>query len=361
MIEPKEILKNISRISDGKESRIGKIMRLDRNERTTPFDRKMVNAVLQNLRPEELTAYPELEPLYQKLAKVNNVTRENILLCNGSDAGIKNLFEVYVEKGNEVILLKPTYGMFFVYCDMFGAVQVPVEYNPDFSLPVERVLNKINKRTKILMLANPNHTGTIIVEKDLSSIIKRAAEFNAIVLIDEAYYHFYDGTMLPYINHYDNLIIIRTFSKAYGLAALRIGYIISQTQNIHNLDKVRATYEITSLSAKFAEYCLDHPETYQDYVNDVNAGKEYLVKEFKELGLESLPSVTNFIFIRLPQINDARIVVFDLKENNISIKGPFKGVPLDGLIRITVGPVEQMQIFMKTLKYILNKVTGVRC
>ena len=356
MIEPKEVLKKIYRTPESDEIRVGKIMRLDHNERTTPFDQEIFDAVWKQITPEEVVAYPVLGPLYKKLAEFLGVARDHILLCSGSDAGIKNIFEVYVEQGDEVVMLVPSFGMFSVYCDMFGAVQVPVGYDPDFYLPVGRITGKINKNTKLVILANPNHTGTVIAEKDLCAIIELAAKFNAIVLVDEAYHHFYKGTMISHVDRYDNLMIVRTFSKAFGIAPLRVGYLISQPPNIQNLRKVKLTFEITSVSAKFAEYLIDHPQICEAYVKDVEEGKNYIKTRCKEFGMEMLPSAANFVFLRLPASLDAQTIGQRLKKRNVHIKGPFKGVPVDGLIRITLGPVKQMREFTDILKEVLEEV-----
>lgn len=356
MIEPKEVLKKVYRMPESDEIRAGKIMRLDHNERTIPLSQEVFETVWKQITPSEVVAYPVLGPLYKKLAQFLGVARDHILLCSGSDAGIKNIFEVYVEKSDEVVMLVPSFGMFSVYCDMFGAVQVPVEYDQDFHLPVERITGKINKNTKLVILANPNHTGTVMAEKDICAVVEHAAKYNAIVLADEAYHHFYKGTMIAHIDRYDNLMIVRTFSKAFGIAPLRVGYLISQPHNIQNLRKVKLTFEITSVSAKFAEYLIDHPEICEAYVKDVREGKDYINTRCREFGMEMLPSVANFVFLRLPASLDAKEIVQRLKEKNVHIKGPFKGVPVDGLIRVTLGPAKQMREFMDILKEVLEEV-----
>lgn len=352
MIEPRGLLKNVSRALTNTEGRIGKGMRLDHNERTTPLPDKIVQEVWKTISPEDLVAYPALEGLYAKLAKSLGVSRDMLLLTYGSDTGIRMVFDTYVNPGDEVISLNPSYGMFTVYGDMFGARKHLVEYNADFSLPVNRITDKINSKTKLVILADPNHTGTAIPRKDIISVIEKAAGVKALVLVDEAYHYFYEKTMIDGVSRFDNLIIVRSLSKAFGIAPLRVGYLISQPANIQNLYKVKLTHDITSVSAKFAEYFLDHPEIAQAYVKQVNEGKEYLTREFAGMGGHVFPSVTNFVFVRLPERLDAVKLVRSLEERKVWIKGPFKGVPIDGFIRITVGPQEQMGILMKHIKEI---------
>ena len=350
MIEPRSILKNVSRALTNTEGRIAKGMRLDHNERTTPLSEKIVQEVWKTISPEELVAYPALEGLYAKLAQSLGVSREMLLLTYGSDTGIRMFFDTYVNPGDEVMTLNPSYGMFAVYADMFGARKHLVEYDADFSLPVNRITDKISSKTKLIILADPNHTGTAMPQQDIIGVIEKAASVNALVLVDEAYHYFYEKTMIDVVSRFDNLIIVRSLSKAFGLAPLRVGYLISQAVNIQNLYKVKLTHDITSVSAKFAEYLLDHPAIWKEYVKDVNEGKAYLSKEFAGMGGNVFPSVTNFVFVRLPEGMDAVKLVRGLEERKVWIKGPFKGAPIDGFIRITVGPKEQMRILMKHVK-----------
>jgi histidinol-phosphate aminotransferase len=142
---------------------------------------------------------------------------------------------------------------------------------------------------------------------------------------------------------YDNLIVVRTFSKAFGIAPLRAGYLISRPENIQNLIKVKLTYDVTVVTAKFIEYLLDHPEVVRGAVREVEEGKAVIARECVKIGAQMIPSVTNFVFVRLPAGIDGVKLVKDLEVRDIWIKGPFKGVPVDGFIRITVGDAAQMK------------------
>jgi histidinol-phosphate aminotransferase len=360
MVEPRALLKNISRALTNTEGRIGKGMRLDHNERTTPLSEEIVRDAWKTISPEELVAYPALEGLYAKLAQSLGVSRETLLLTYGSDTGIRMVFDTYVNPGDEVIFLNPSYGMFAVYSDIFGAKKILVEYNEDFSLPVNRITDKINPKTKLVILADPNHTGTALAQQDIIRVCEKAAGVNAVVLVDEAYHYFYEKTMIGFISRYDNLIVVRSLSKAFGIAPLRVGYLASQAGNIQNLYKVKLTHDVTSVSAKFAEYLLDHPHIWHQYVNDVNEGKEYLAREFARIGGHVFASVTNFVFVRLPVEMDAAKLVRKLEERNVWIKGPFKGKPVEGFIRITVGPPQQMAVFMQHVKELAGEAQALK-
>jgi histidinol-phosphate aminotransferase len=356
MVEPRNLLKNISRAPTNTEGRIGKVMRLDHNERTTPLPEKIIQEIFKTIAPEELVAYPALEGLYAKLAKSLGIPREMLLLTYGSDTAIRMVFDTYVNPGDEAVSLDPSYGMFAVYSDMFGAKKILVGYDADFALPVSRITEKINPKTKLVILADPNHTGTAMDPKDIITVIEKATQVNALVVVDEAYHYFYEKTVIGFLGRYDNLIVVRSLSKAFGIAPLRVGYLASSAANIQNLYKVKLTHDVTSISAKFAEYLIDYPQVWREHVKDVNEGKAYLAKEFAAIGGQVFPSVTNFVFVRLPAGIDAAKLVRKLEERNVSIKGPFKGAPVDGYIRITVGPARQMAIFMQHYKEAAKKL-----
>lgn len=358
MIEPKKNIKNLFRTSPSFGNRIGRVTRLDRNERTTSFPKEHLENIWKSISAEEFVAYPELEPFYKKLSGWLGVDRNQVLLTSGSDTGIRAVYEVYIEEGDEVLMFPPTYGMYPVYCQMFGGVRREVFYNEDFTLPLKKILSAINNETKLIVIANPNHTGTSIPELDLIEILRVARDKEALVLIDEAYHHFYEKTMLPYINDYDNLIIIRTFSKAFGIAPLRIGYAISNKDIIAQLYRVKLTHEITGISAKFGEYLLDHPEIMDNYVNEVKKGIEYLGREFIQLGIVTPRTCTNFMFAKLPEGIDTVRVIELLKKENFYISGPFSITPVKGFVRITVGPVEQMRGFMSVFKQVYRIASG---
>ena len=334
--------------------RVGNVNRLDRNEWTTSFPEGHFRQIMDSITPEDISAYPEFEPIYEKLASWLNVERSQLLLTYGADTAIRSVYEVYVNERDQVIFLTPTYAMFAVYCDMFGADKKEISYDDDFSSPSQKIVDAINPNTKLIAIANPNHTGTAIPESELLSIIKAAQENGTLVLVDETYYHFYNGTLLPHINEFDNLIIVRTFSKAFGIAGLRVGYIISDNNIISQLYKVKLTYEITSISAKFLDYLLDHMDIMEEIVGEVNAGKKYLTEEFEGLGIYVPPTCTNFVLAKMPSEINGEDLVISLKINGFAVKGPYSSGVLEGYIRITAGPVEQMQRFMDAFKSVFK-------
>ena len=330
------------------EGRHGKL-RLDKNEHITGLPEQLVHDALSNVNPETISSYPEVRPLYQKLAKSLKISEENLMLSAGSDPAIKSLYELFVKEGDNVILQKPTYAMFHVYAEMFGAMSINIEYDSKLNFDTDLLLNKISDEVQMIAIANPNSpTGTVIEENLLEDIIKKAAKSGVVVLIDEAYYPFYEETMISYINHYENLVISRTFSKAYGLAGLRLGYLVGGKNIIQLLMKVRPMYEITGIAAHFGCYILDHETLIQNYVKETKEGNHYLVGEFKKMGYESYPTEANFVHIKIPDVKIRKFIINQLSDNNILVSGQ-QNHPFQDCIRISTGPVSEMKKVIKCI------------
>ena len=323
--------------------------RFERNERTTLFSEKEFSDMLSQLSPYDFVAYGELEPFYQKITEWLCVERENILLTGGSDAGIRAVYETFISEGDEVLVSLPNYAMFSAYTSMFGGKEVNHFYGKDLYLNVEKFIQKINPSTKLVVVSNPGHTGAVIAESELVVVIEKAGLNNSLVLIDEAYHHFYPETMIDYIDRFENLIITRTFSKAFGLASIRIGLLIGCKNIIDELYKVKLVHEITGVAAKIGEYFLDHIQIVDQYVNAVNQGKNVLYKRLKKIGFEVLKSEANFVFFKTPDgLNPLDLKQY-MEENRILIRGPFAKQPFDNHLRITVGDKNQMNHFCDTI------------
>ena len=348
MMRSRDTISKIQRPSPDTASR-GTHYRFDRNERTTLFTDEEFREMLSVLNPYDFVAYGELEPLYIKAAKWLDVDRENILFTSGSDMGIKAIFETFIEKDDKVLVSLPNYAMFSVYTQMFGGIELKHWYRKDLTLDVDHFIEDMSKDLKIIIISNPGHTGKSVSEKDLLRIIQKASRQETLVLVDEAYFHFYDKTMISYVDHYKNLIISRTFSKAFGLASLRIGILIACNSLIAEIYRVKLIHEITGVAAKIGAFMLDHPEIMGNYVENVNQGKAVLYRRLPTFGIEVFQSDSNFVFFRPPgNIRTENLVRF-LEEISIYIKGPFRDQTLDGLFRVTAGDVSQMNLFCDEL------------
>ena len=353
MITPKDLINGITRPSPDKSERSG-VYRFDRNERTTTFSSEEFRKILSTLTPYDFVAYGELEAFYEKTAAWLNVERENILLTSGSDTGIKAIFETFVEKDDQVLNLLPNYAMFSVYSKMFGASEIKGHYEKNLTLNVAKFIAQINERTKIVVVSNPGHTGTVIDQRDLFRIGEAAARHDSLFVVDEAYHHFYTETMIGYINQLQNLVVARTFSKAFGLASLRIGLLIGCKELIGYLYRVKLVHEITGVAAKIGKYMLGNLHIMQNYVHAVNQGKELLYDRLPKMGFKVLRSESNFVFFEYSEQFDVLSFLFELERQKIYIKGPFTEYPFDRHLRITAGGSAQMEFLCDAIEDVLS-------
>ena len=354
-IPAKAHLINIQRVKNPQERR-GSFLRLDKNENTIGFDKEITELLKSQITSDFLSAYPEIDSLYGKIASHLKCGENNIYITSGSDAAIKAVFEVFVEKGDKVALLDPTYAMYYVYGETFGAELLKINFKEDLSLDAENILNLIEKeRPKLICLANPNApTGTIISPEDIKKIAVFCLKYDIIILIDEAYYPYYPHSAFPLILDFPNLIITRTFSKAFGLASCRLGFAVGQPEIIGYLYKVRPMYETNAFAAKFGELILDNYGIVEKNVEEVNRAKEYLEKELSDSGIPFFKSYANFMLIDVSSFEKAVQIRQEMKNRKILIAGGFKTAPLEKCIRVSIGNIEQMKYFFDNLKQIIN-------
>ena len=353
MIKPK---KNISKLWRPPPEVLDRssYYRFEKNERTTLFSEEEFNNMLSELSPYDLVAYGELETFYNSVAGWLKLKRENILLTSGSDTAIRAVFETYICEDDEVLLTLPNYAMYYVYSLMQGANTIEHYYGKNLHLNTDELIKKISNDTKLIVISNPGHTGKVVLEHNLIKIIEVAKKYGSIVLIDEAYHYFYAGSMIKYIYDYDNLIVTRTFSKALGLASLRIGLLISNKEIICELYKVKLVHEISGIAAKIGSYFIKHFSIVDKYVNNVKRGKKILYKRIKSIGFDVYKSEANFVYFKLPpKVSPLKFKKY-LERNRILIRGPLEKFPFESHFRITVGDQKQMDFFCDTLEQFIN-------
>jgi len=341
---------NIFRKKINKSVRIDKL-RFDRQERISPLPKEFCNKIVKNFKSEYVTCYPDLNNIYKKVAKFLKVKVENILLTSGSDIAIKNCYELLIRKKDEVVTIYPTYGMTNVYANLFQAKEKKIFFENKLFLDSNKIISAINKKTKLVIFANPNSpTGTIISEKKIFEILRKAKRYNTIVLIDECYYGFYEKTFIKCIKNFNNLIISRSFSKALGMAGSRIGVLISNKSLIEKLAKFRPMHEISHFSAYVLDLLLKNQKVFKTYLLDTNKGKKYFENFLKKNKLSFYKSYANFILVDFKSKKLMHKILKEAAKKNILIHGePF--IPgCENYIKFTTGPKEYMKIIEKLLK-----------
>ena len=332
-------------------------LRMDKNENIIGFSEEVINDIRNMISSEFITAYPELDPLYQKLSENLGVDSSQIFLSAGSDAGIKSVFEVYVEPGDEVVIIHPTYAMYYVYADMFQTRLVKANYEKDLSISIDNIINNISSNTKLVCLANPNSpTGTLLPPEDLQRVLDAGNSHSSMVLVDEAYCQFSGESAIKFLKKYDNLIITQTFSKAFGAASARLGFVLSTPSVIANLFKVRPMYEVNSFAVQLGSYFLEHPELVADHVEQINKSKRFLETEMLKDGYSMPPSYTNFSLIHIGNRKKAKEITQFLFDEKIIINGGFEEPCMAPFIRVGIGSMDQMKFFVEKFRKVLSKI-----
>ena len=346
-IRPREAVLRMAPYSPPTAGREGKL-RLDFNENTVGCSPRVIEYLRERLSAGGLAVYPEYGEAKRALAGFFHVPEERLLLTNGTDEAIQVFVNTYINAGDEVLLLRPAYAMYRFYADVAGAAIREIEYRPPhMEFPLEELLGAITPATRAVILANPNNpTGTGVYFQGIERILKRARK--AAVLIDEAYYEFSGVTALPLIEHSPNLFVSRTFSKVYGMAAMRLGCIFSGAANIAFLHKAQSPYSVNALAALAVEQAVCDTAYIENYVAEVLAARELLCVGLEKLGITYVPSSANFV---LTNLGRRAIEVRDtLRARGILVRDRSYEVP--GHVRMTVGTREQTRRLLAALEEI---------
>ena len=344
MIRPLTHLLSIHRSPPPTESRID-FMRLDKNEFLPCWPEEWFQEFCATLRPEHLSIHPETGRLYDLLADRFSVPREQLVVTAGSDAAIRSAFEAFIAPGDEVVILSPTFAMYNVYADIFAARLVAVDYDSDRNLPIKRLMDAIGTATKLVAVANPNSpTGTVFSRDELEKLISHASACGAAVLIDEAYFPFHTETMLDCVNRFDNLIVTRSFSKAAGIAGMRLGFAASSPDIAPILVAVKPMYEVTVLSTLLGEYILQHYDRVESYAEQVREGRELLAKFFLSKGFHVPECHGNFLHVDFGA--QRQNITRALRNKKVLFKESFEHPSLARYCRFTVGPRTYMKVFI---------------
>jgi histidinol-phosphate aminotransferase len=280
-----------------------RLLWLDKNENTDPVLQAVVFRVLAEMDPRSVAIYPDAAPLYHKLAEYLGVSPHSLVLAQGSDGVIGSVFRSFVGEGDVVLLTNPTYAMYQVYAGMFGAITAGLEYSAGVDGPMLQpaaVIDQIRtRRPKLVCLPNPDSpTGTVIEPDALRAIVLSAREAGSMMLIDEAYYPFYEHTVVPWVSEFPNLVVARTFSKAWGLTGLRLGYGIASPAVAALLQKFRPNYEVNSVAVAMALRMISEFEPdMRASVARLNAGRDGFLTAMRGMGLRTLESRGSFCHV----------------------------------------------------------------
>jgi histidinol-phosphate aminotransferase len=321
-------------------------LRLDFNENTVGCSPQAIEFLRERLTASQLSIYPEYGDAIRELAAFFQVSENEFTLTNGTDEAIQLLANTYVDDGDEVFLLKPSYAMYRFYSELAGGVVREVDYRADdLSFPLEELIGTLTNRTRALLIANPNNpTGTGIGLTGLRNLLEAAP--GAVILIDEAYFEFSGVTVLDWIRDFPNPFVSRTFSKVYGMAAMRCGCLFSSSENIHWIRKAQSPYSVNTLAALAARAAVRDRAHVANWVAEVLQSRELVCDGLTRLGIKYFPSEANFVLF---QVGDRAIPIRDaLRERGVLIRDRSYEIP--GCVRVTIGTRSQAERFLSELE-----------
>ncbi len=362
MVKQRNTINNLSPYIPGKpidevkrELGIERVIKLASNENplgNSPAATKAVQEWANNM-----AIYPDGNgtSLKQALSDKLGVAPDQILLGAGTDQILEIIAQTYINPGDNAIMGDPSFPRYSSVVKVMDGQSIEVPLTEDYRMDLNAFLEKINDRTKIIWLCNPNNpTGTIISAQEQIDFIKRVPK-DVLVVLDEAYYEYARGGDYPesldLLDEFDNIIILRTFSKAYGMAGLRIGYAISNKDIIGYLNRVRGPFNTNTGAQVAAIAALEDQEFIEKSVQSNNQGKEYLYSAFEEMGLEYIPTHANFLMVKI-NISSSEVFKALLKKGVIIRSADIYG--MDDWIRVTIGTCEENEIFVKALKEVIN-------
>jgi histidinol-phosphate aminotransferase len=325
-------------------------LRLDFNENTVACSPK-VREVLGSISAGSLTRYPERQPVEAVVATHLGLAPSQVALTNGVDEAIHVLFEAFLEDDDELLLPVPTYTMYEVYASATGARVLAVQAADDLQFPFERLLAAITPRTKIIAIANPNSpSGSAATRSQLLEIAERAPR--AVLLVDEAYFHFHGETVIDLVGKVPNLVVARTFSKAYGLAGLRLGLLAAPMELMRWIKRVLSPYSVNSLALACLPPALDDTAYLDWYVGEVLEARTEFEAALDEAGIRRWISHANFVLVEIGSKHKEFTRL--MGSAGVLVRDRSSDPGCDGRVRITIGTREQMRQAVVALHEVLT-------
>jgi histidinol-phosphate aminotransferase len=324
---------------------------LDLNENTTGCSPRVL-AKLQSLTAADISLYPDRAALEAVVAAHLGVNPERVLLTNGVDESILLLFSCFLGPGDEALYPVPTFPMYPICAAAAGARAVEVKMDRDFHFPDAALRAAVTPLTRAVAIANPNNpTGALASHKDLAGILEAAP--HAAVLLDEAYYEFCGQTMLPDLPRFPNLFVARTFSKAYGLAALRVGCLVGRPEHMEMVRRLAPPFNVNGVALACLPEALADQEFVSNCVTAVKHERARLEAAFSKYGIRTWPSHGNFLLADLGKWHTAFTEAFEKEGIYVRDRG---GDPAcAGCVRIGIGTSAEMDAFYSALPAVLQR------
>jgi histidinol-phosphate aminotransferase len=321
---------------------------LDWNESTNKIDNYIKDSLIDFVKKGELNLYGDIEctELKKKLAEVIGVEHTCLTFFNGSDSALNICFEALLDNGDKVLTIEPEYSQVNTFIHMKGGVKSSYLLSK-IGKPLISDINDSLKGTKIFYFSNPNNPiGFYFDKNEIENML--ISNQNTMFFVDEAYYEFCGSSAIDLISKYSNLIIFRTFSKAFGLAGIRLGYIISNSRNVSVINKIRNGKEVSSIAQITATTALMHYDQIQNRIAELVEVRDWFYNKLKELpNYLVFPSSANFLLVKH---RDFKIIILELMDNNILVRDRSSMNCLEDCFRITIGSKIEMMRVLEILK-----------
>lgn len=346
MIEPKKAIKQIEPYEVPLFAE-HYALKIDANENVFGCSPKVIER-LKNITTEDISRYPHYGAVTQKIAEYLNVSTDEIKVTDGADEALAALIQTYCDTDDVMLTVTPSFSMPKLYANLAGAKVVELNYKKRWEFPTEDFLKEIetNPKIKIVHLTSPNNpTGECISEEIAEKILKAAQD--KLVIFDETYGGYSGKSMISRVKDYENLAVVKSFSKDFALAGLRIGYIVTNSERIRLLKTVISPYSVNALAAIAAEAALSDLEHFERVKAEIQKSKEILTNGFKNLGFTVYPSEANFVLINADE--KAEFVYLTLLKNGIKVR-KYSNKSMSGLLRITMPQVEKAKKIIEILQ-----------
>jgi histidinol-phosphate aminotransferase len=321
-------------------------LRLDFNENTAGCS-PAVRRALAKLSTKQIAMYPEYERGTKRLAGYFRVKPEELLLTNGGDDALRLFFDAFVDSGSSVVICEPTFPMYRYWGEVAGAKIEALRYGAGMEFALEGALRALESKPRVLFLCNPNNpTGTLLEKAAIETMLKAAT--HTAVVVDEAYAEFSGVTVVPWITQYPQLFVARTFSKAAGLAGLRLGAVIAGSDSLAILRRATAPFPVNVAALAAAEAAVSDPKTMKRYVRDVERMRKWLETELRKLDVKTYASAANFLLADFGPGGPA--MCGRLQREGILLRDRSKEIG-PGFVRIGIGTKSEMERLMRSIKH----------
>ncbi len=322
------------------EGRFGKI-RLDFNENTSGCGKAARKAVAE-LSAKKLAMYPEYEPPTKKLAQYFGVRADEIVLTNGGDDALRVFFDTFVEPRSHILICEPTFPMYRYYAEIAGAKVKALRYSATMEFPLAEALSMLREKPRVMFLANPNNpTGTLVAKPSIAKLLRAATD--TVVVLDEAYSEFSGESVVPWIRRYPHLFVAKTFSKAAGLAGLRLGAVLAQRKSLALVRRALPPYPVNVAALAAGVAAVEDKKALSGYVREVKRLRAWFANELEKRGARVFPSAGNFLLVDFGEAGPA--IFRELQRSGIMVREKKDLGP--GFARITIGTETELKELLR--------------